>query len=109
MNSFEYPTINDKDGKSYNLSVQTYTVVPSQTYAHMQQLKSGEEVQLISGVDNNPIPGYHFAEGYVTICRVGIQYAEWFGILKSDLVLRRVNVFKSLCRMVWYFKNLIWY
>jgi hypothetical protein len=45
----------------------------------------GAKVRLISGVDNNPTPGHHFMDGYVTVCREGADRAEFVGIRRSYL------------------------
>jgi hypothetical protein len=73
--------IKNFEGKSETLSDETYTIlrwgrgidIPS-------NYPVGTKVRLISGVDGNPNPGYHFSEGFCTICRVDAETAEYLGI-----------------------------
>lgn len=45
----------------------------------------GVQVRLIAGVDDSPDPGYHFAPGYVTVCRVDADHAEFVGVKRTNI------------------------
>jgi len=47
--------------------------------------ETGAKVRLISGVDNSHIPGYHFMHGFVTVCRIEADWAEFIGVRKENL------------------------
>ena len=48
----------------------------------------GTQVRLIAGIDGSRIPGYHFTQGYVTVCRVDAVQAEFIGVKRRDLKRR---------------------
>lgn len=53
-------------------------------------IKVGDIVVLISGVDKSKIPGYHFSEGFTTVCPVEKAIdsnPEYLGIKFQDLTL----------------------
>ena len=41
--------------------------------------------RLISGIKGHEELGWHFAEGWVTVCPVDVEYAIFWGTLKSTL------------------------
>lgn len=47
----------------------------------------GTKVRLISGVDNQKVPGYHFMCGFVTVCDVNAEFAQFVGIRSQNLKL----------------------
>lgn len=46
---------------------------------------AGTRVRLIAGIDGNPRPGHHFSRGFVTVCRVDAETAEFVGVKRSIL------------------------
>jgi hypothetical protein len=71
--------------KTCNLSNEVYEVKTDTHGSH--NYKSGTKVRLISGVDDNPIVGYHFIPGYVTVCRIDAEHAEFCGFKLEELEL----------------------
>lgn len=76
--------------KDYNksitrfLSKELYVIIDdSFTSGYYQK---GTVVRLISGVDENGQPGYHFCPGHKTVCRQSAGHAEYFGIPEKSLV-----------------------
>lgn len=47
--------------------------------------QKGAFVRLISGVDNNKTPGYHFNNDFATVCSIKSCQAEYVGIPKENL------------------------
>jgi len=52
-----------------------------------ENYRKGTVVRLISGVDGNEKPGYHFNSKYVTVCREDATYAEFIGLKKTSILL----------------------
>lgn len=77
--------IQDYDGKLHNLSDKEYEVL---TNGH-PSCKKGTIVRLISGVDNNETAGYHFDASYRTVCETNATVAQFLGIKKSALRVKK--------------------
>jgi hypothetical protein len=45
----------------------------------------GKRVRLISGIDGNATPGYHFTKGFVTVCSADAKEAQFIGIRWKNL------------------------
>lgn len=50
-------------------------------------VKKGDKVRLISGIEGNPIPGYHFSSGWKTVCRDNATEPQYLGIRETELRL----------------------
>jgi hypothetical protein len=78
-------TIKAWNGRDCILSDEVYEILnndhPSRDY------KKGCLVRKISGVGDSSTPGYHWRPEFVTVCRVGAEYAEFCGIEIDQLKL----------------------
>ena len=78
-------TITAWDSRVERLSDEVYQVMYDDSDASDDM--TGQYVRLISGVDKNPAPGYHFSPGYSTVCRVDADCAQFIGIKTKSLKL----------------------
>jgi hypothetical protein len=82
-------TIKDHNGNTQNLSDQIYEITkitfPDMHPAVGMGYDIGDKVRLISGIDNNTEPGYHFAKGFVTVCRIDALTAEFLGVKRNHI------------------------
>lgn len=78
-------TIKNREGHKYELSEQTYVVRCNRYLGKSLTIAAGTRVRLISGVDGQSTPGYHFSKGWVTICRIEAEYAQFIGIEEEYL------------------------
>lgn len=76
-------TIKAADGRKCILSDEIYVIGnddhPSPMY------RKGGLVRKISGVDGSSTPGYHFMDGFCTVCSVYAKEAQFCGIEISKL------------------------
>jgi hypothetical protein len=49
--------------------------------------QSGTKVRLISGVNGNSTPGWHYNPEYATVCRIDSDHAEFLGFKRTQLKL----------------------
>lgn len=77
-------TVKRHDGREVALSPERYVVL--RHCAH-PSLRPGDVVRLIAGVDGSPEPGHHFAAGHVTVCPVGADEAQFFGVRTDEVRL----------------------
>jgi len=47
----------------------------------------GKMVCKIAGVDGSIVPGYHFTNGWVTVCPIDAEHAKWYGVRSYTLTL----------------------
>jgi len=47
--------------------------------------KKGDRFRLISGIEGQTTPGYHFTNGWTTVCREKVKSPEYFGIETKKL------------------------
>jgi hypothetical protein len=73
-------------GARYKLSEEVYIWSPTVDDYTYINIRSGQVVRLISGVDDSDIPGYHFDDRWVTVCPVGAKTAKFIGVQKADLI-----------------------
>lgn len=69
----------------YKLSEEVYVVNKRRSGNVANDYVTGTHVRMISGVDNSDVPGYHFSEGWVTVCRIDAKHPEWAGLKKTWL------------------------
>lgn len=70
-----------KEEKDYLLSDEVYVnVQPNNAPRHNEAQNPGVRLRLISGVAGVNIPGFHYRQGWVTVCRERRSQAEWQGI-----------------------------
>jgi hypothetical protein len=65
-------SISFDDGQTLNISEEIYLV------------KDDKDLYvMISGVEDSPVPGYHFSEGWVTLCNIkdiyNKKHPNWIG------------------------------
>jgi hypothetical protein len=78
-------SILDKIGRhAVNLSDEVYVI--RRDYLGLGY-QDGTRVRLIAGINNSPIPGYHWSPGYVTVCAVDEEYARHVGHKIEEVVL----------------------
>lgn len=76
--------INDYAGRPRALSKEVFVI--SQKDAEISsRYREGMLVQLIAGVDNSPTPGHHFQPGWVTVCRLDAEVAEFVGFKRKNI------------------------
>lgn len=80
-------TLKTFDGRIGYLSDEVYYLNLDNTAGTTYDYKDGTYVRLISGVDGNKTPGYHFCSEYVTVCRCDAEVAEFVGFKKSEVLL----------------------
>ena len=75
--------------RKYNLSKELYILqnLDNSWHGELPNYRNGTIVRLISGVDDNATAGYHFAAGFVTVCRVDTYVPEFIGFRKEQVVL----------------------
>ncbi len=66
-------------GGYVELSDERYVILKGSSHSFIGY-GPGEIVRKISGVDNSDILGYHFMNGYSTVCREHAEQAEFCGI-----------------------------
>lgn len=49
------------------------------------RLKKGDQVRLISGINNSDIPGFHFDQTSVTVCPANSDVPRWIGVYTTNL------------------------
>ncbi len=49
--------------------------------------KKGQVVRKISGIEESPVPGYHFEPGWVTVCPIGLTQANFLGVQDNEILL----------------------
>ena len=76
-------TLQSFNGETVYLSDETYELSDDRHPSY--HYKTGAVVRLISSVNGSNVPGYHFSNGYVTVCRVDAEIAEFVGVLRSSL------------------------
>jgi len=78
-------TIQAWNGRECILSDEIYEIMNDD---HLSpDYKKGARVRKISGVDGSSTPGYHFTEGFVTVCNIHASNAQFCGIETSQLKL----------------------
>lgn len=78
--------------RHFNVSDDMYVVKCESMYilAH-PDLPNGTRVRLISGIGGGKEPGFHHAQGYVTVCKADAEEAHWYG-LKKEYVVKENSV-----------------
>ena len=86
-------TIMTSDGfEECNLSDEVY-IIKVHNYIHQAtDYQYGCEVRLISGIDGNDSIGYHRSYGWVTVCAVGSDHAQFIGFQSCQLELKKEDV-----------------
>lgn len=81
--------ITDYSGEWEKLSQETYEIITLDGTMHIEDrdYSLGSRVKLISGVDDSDVCGYHFREGWVTVCREKSFTAEFLGFPRKNLRL----------------------
>lgn len=79
-------TIKAYDGRECSLSSDCYVLkgVDNKMLSG-SKYQDGTIVRLISGVDGSRKIGYHFSEGFVTVCRVGAAQGEFVGVGQDQI------------------------
>lgn len=54
-----------------------------------ENYKLGALVQMISGIDGSTDVGYHFKAGWVTVCSIHVETAQFVGFKRTQLKLVR--------------------
>lgn len=75
-------TILDWRGNTCNLSDKVYRITKG---FNQDNYRTGDLVRLISGVDGNKRPGYHFMPGWVTVCSVKVNQAQFLGLRNDEI------------------------
>lgn len=76
----------DYSGEWHFMSDEVYIVTKDKPIAG-EGYQKGDKVRLIDGVDGSVVPGYHFSDGYVTVCSVNVTVAEFVGLRRDTLEL----------------------
>jgi hypothetical protein len=77
-------TIKDRDGIEYELGEQVYQITEDEAWRSYLYGK-GTRVRAISGSDKSVVLGYHPNFGYLMVCRIDAQIAEFVGIKREHL------------------------
>jgi hypothetical protein len=82
----DYPlTISNDAGEVFHLGREVFEHVPGQDGSLRHEIE-GKFVCKISGIDNSPVSGYHFSDGWTTICPIDANRPMWLGVKTSELV-----------------------
>jgi len=86
MKNSNKPTIKGTDGIERTLSPEIF-ILRSRKLEPVQgePYQFGIQVRLISGVNDSIVPGYHYREGWVTVCRTNARVAEFVGFKSKEL------------------------
>lgn len=76
----------DWHGELCFMSDEVYSLTKDKPVAG-EGYQKGDKVRLISGAGGSSTPGYHFSEGYVTVCSVDATIAQFVGLRRDTLKL----------------------